>query len=830
MGVGETFNLDVLPFGLIETSIDPLLTQYLQFSVSAQNGEGIVFENVTYVKRSYFDRGPQTASIRSNLDNFSADIDTISVNPKGQSELSFNLSSLPQVSDPVEFRIYFYHAPAPGGDWADLVSTASGGTGLEVFGSLSSTTDSPFADIPPLQKFSIQAGTTKVIAGRISTDPTDNVSDPNGGIGEVDTVGNFALAGLPDAIGVYQNTVDSVFNNVACGDQRLTQPGFQLFSDGDWRVDQGRLIGIEPPAETFTVHEASRKATCFAGPNGTDHGLFYRFTTREDHTVYNFKDGKLNALVTIKAAQITPGDWTRLGTLVTNHVIGSSTFVIVPDTTHTSVYHDLGDGVEGATIGETPIGRHVQLLYTVAGQPFDTDKGYTAGPGDLRNAYGVNRQFFRVHDSMRVGVVWQSRDDGMVFATWFGADPTQFETVPLPGIAGSVLAAATSDDMGTLYAVMIQEGDGAPNDTRSGTLLKIAADGAELSRQSLDTSRDGLSIVEFGTLSDSRLIASLHHVEGQLALFMGRFRHRSSDGLNHEAGTAVIYDANTLEQVRPPWEASGHSWDNVMTHTQQGQFLAMDLGDNFPRGIHLHRFDHQRTESRVVYTFKTQHHTAPTHPLYRTCPNGTTYFQHSNDNKTYAELGGVVETAQGIVTIVASERSNLDNCRVDSELNDPRNLALILVRSDFEQATADPDNPSVVTDDLVLSQSDYTVEGEYYNFIGQLKKQRNTGVVWLTDYPTDLSQNASRVKIYPLSNDDILILWELWAPKAYLGTYAMIVRPDGAIVQPQTALSRLLRLNRRDDVFDHNGDIYTVAGDSQSRQIILNIIIGLASR
>jgi len=63
------------------------------------------------------------------------DIETLVVNPMGFESLNFDLSSLSTASGPVAFRIYFYGAPSFS-DWADLVSTARGGGGLRLNGTV----------------------------------------------------------------------------------------------------------------------------------------------------------------------------------------------------------------------------------------------------------------------------------------------------------------------------------------------------------------------------------------------------------------------------------------------------------------------------------------------------------------------------------------------------------------------------------------------------------------------------------------------------------------------------------------------------------------------
>lgn len=108
--------------------------QYLTFTVDSAVGTALDFDSLTYDKESYFGLGPTSASIRSSMDSFLTDIDTISVNAAGFQTLSFDLTSLARTSAPVEFRLYFYAAAENLVDWADLLSSAAGRNGLVLQG------------------------------------------------------------------------------------------------------------------------------------------------------------------------------------------------------------------------------------------------------------------------------------------------------------------------------------------------------------------------------------------------------------------------------------------------------------------------------------------------------------------------------------------------------------------------------------------------------------------------------------------------------------------------------------------------------------------------
>ena len=72
--------------------------------------------------------------------------------------------------------------------------------------------------------------------------------------------------------------------------------------------------------------------------------------------------------------------------------------------------------------------------------------------------------------------------------------------------------------------------------------------------------------------------------------------------------------------------------------------------------------------SRVVYTFKTLHGDTPCSPAGKSYPYweeistpSRPFYKWSNDNGTYTELGGVIETEEGYLVAFCSEKCYLDN-------------------------------------------------------------------------------------------------------------------------------------------------------------------------
>ncbi len=509
-------------------------------------------------------------------------------------------------------------------------------------------------------------------------------------------------------------------------------------------------------------------------------------------------------------------------------------FAAVPELPEDGSYHELSFGVRGATVARTAVGQVVQLRFPLPAPPFDTAIDYMGGPGSHENLYGQHRQFFPVRGPERPGVVWQDKRDGEVWVTWLSdSEPSRHRTAPIASVEGGgvVLAAATSDPEGALYYLLIQEGDGRPFEARRTWLVATEPDGSERQREELDATAEGLNMVEFGWLQEARFHAVLRWSDGNLGLMLARTMTQSGDGLNHQGGIAAVFHAGTLTLLRNHGQTSGHSFVNVLEVQESGGFVGLDLGDNYPRGVHLHRFGANSIASRVVYTFKTLHGTTPESPA------GVTYdpyeeisseqvpfYQWSNDNGTYTELGGLAATERGLTVVFATERSGLDNAAAGALLNDQRDVALLLVRSDFELAPRG-EGSNVVTDELIVAGGDGPVEeGGFYGFNGGWHPQRNVAPVWLTSYP-DSSRNASRVKLHRLTDERLLVLWETWDPHAYRDTRAVIVAPDGDVLVPAVSLGGRVRLGWRDDLLPMAAGVASLGGSARTSTLIVNLVL-----
>ena len=475
-----------------------------------------------------------------------------------------------------------------------------------------------------------------------------------------------------------------------------------------------------------------------------------------------------------------------------------------------------------------------QYRYALDRLPPGSVASFPFAPSEWQNRYTPRRRHFALDLGDGLGVMWQDAGGGIQFAR-ISSNLEAYDVVTLPD-DGNVLMAAANDS-GTLFYITLEMGS---RSERAARLLVHRYARGHHTFEELDTSPEHLNTI----VSDDRsTLMSLQHHDGRLAFILARTLHRSADGLNHQAADAMVLDADSLAPITGRWQTSGHSFDGFLTMSADGYFLGVDLGDNYPRGVHLHKFDESDRFSRVVYTFKTKHGTQPTNsagtafPVYEEISTADrVFYRWSNDNNTYTELAAVVETARGYTVVFVGEPDDqgraINNTRIgDGYLIDARNIGMVTVRKDFESVPVDWAMRNVVPDELIVTAGaggHVADEGAFYDFRGGWQPQRNTGVVWLTEYRDATRHNASRPKAISVGEDRILVLWETWSATDYRETYMMIVDPMGREVVAPTPLERGLRLHRRDDPIAVDGVVYVITSCERSRRLeITSFDLGL---
>ena len=210
----------------------------------------------------------------------------------------------------------------------------------------------------------------------------------------------------------------------------------------------------------------------------------------------------------------------------------------------------------------------------------------------------------------------------------------------------------------------------------------------------------------------------------------------------HQVASVYVFSARDPSTFKDLGTASSHSFGNYVVPESRGGFLGVDLGDNYPRGVHLHRFSPTGMASHIVFTYKTVHLPFPRKEgsavFKEISTSGKTYYTWSNDNGVYTELGGVVEGQASYSVIFATDRSPdgrvLDNRRaVEGHNDEPRDLAMLRIIKEFDKVRGGTE----VSDLLIaggLPKGSQSETGGFYDFGGQWVPQRVTGVIWLTSF------------------------------------------------------------------------------------------------
>lgn len=416
--------------------------------------------------------------------------------------------------------------------------------------------------------------------------------------------------------------------------------------------------------------------------------------------------------------------------------------------------------------------------------------------------------------------MWQDEDTRAIRMTWFALDLRSAETVQLlENSDRQQLVAAASNGKDEVAFIM---GSSVPLSDRKGNIDVYAVkfnitSGVELLRTKLDTTAAALNIHALSSSGASMAWDTLQ--SATIAVVLARTMTQSSDTLNHQSAIALILSADFLNVTTNHGQTSGHSFANSLLVSRDGSYVGMDLGDNYPRGVNLWRFNGtgKWKKSRVVYTFKTKHSSSPgsqPYPVYTEISTAnTTYYRWSNDNYVYTELAhpGIVETADGgLLVFFSGETPPLDNSKVGSALNTARNLGFVKV-------------PKDLTSSEVLSLGPVETGG-YYSFGGGWMNQTNKGINFLTNQ-TDIKASVSRPKTAVLPTGSILLLWELWSATDFNRSKYMVVDQNGAVLHSEDSIDYPLRLPIADDLTTVGGHAVGYAGTMDGQIVRYEICV-----
>jgi len=582
------------------------------------------------------------------------------------------------------------------------------------------------------------------------------------------------------------------------------------YNNRDYQVEYGTLTGsdgasipafkVHPPATIHTEFLASGTSLYFRVPQEWQHDL----------VVWRHDGGEL------KQSALIPHRSTGAGSFVGTEIRVDQldtpmVFAFVADGSRVSAWTPVSATVDGAKLASSEGFSVTGRRFQTPGRPFvpgpiSEGGDWGRGPGEHQGNYGIPKKLFPTERSDgREGVIWQDQQLFTVHATWLGLDMRSAETQTIySGTDAHLVAVAFSGDD---ELILLLVGRTRPTDKRQSVEVKVAKiqcmTGQTLATKALDSSKSGLNVHAFSSPGASMVWNSQ---TGMVGVVLARTMTQASDGLNHQGAIAFVLDAASLEIVRNHGQTSGHSFGNSLLLASDGSFISMDLGDNYPRGINLVRFDSRSRRSFVPYGFKTRHGTSPTSPAGGTYPEyteistaETTYYKWSNDNYVYTELGhaGLVEVADGLLIFFSGEQPPLDSSLVGSTLNAARNAGFVKVGKDLSQRQ-------------VLSPGSAQTGG-YYGFNGNWHTQENKGINFLTSF-NSVEDSVSRLKTAHVEDGKILLFWEVWTETAYKYSQMMVVDDSGVEQTSPWSLAYPVRLAIQDDLHVKGGRAVAYAG------------------
>lgn len=258
-------------------------------------------------------------------------------------------------------------------------------------------------------------------------------------------------------------------------------------------------------------------------------------------------------------------------------------------------------------------------------------------------------------------------------------------------------------------------------------------------------------------------------------------------GTRHQKAIATHINAETGAVTRASTMWVSHSFDQRALFDGTG-FVELHLGDAYPRTITVGRYPATgRGVTRDLFHIKG--------------PEG--------DNNTFMRLGGIAQVGHpefDYLVLFATERSR--GFEGDGEIRGTRDLALVRVRSDFEEVEGS-----------VIERSPQTAE---FTVVSSSKEQTNH-VRWLTDLGEN--RHVERPRIVAAGGGAIA-LWEEWTMSGMMsrfeGVYALSLGADGEVIEGPEALPGAKHISRGDDAISVGGRALYVSGSAEG--LVLNFV------
>ena len=123
--------------------------------------------------------------------------------------------------------------------------------------------------------------------------------------------------------------------------------------------------------------------------------------------------------------------------------------------------------------------------------------------------------------------------------------------------------------------------------------IKVDMDGNQIKQKTMNAGKgeNGLNIWKFFSSGGSLVWDTTSNTLGWT---VSRTMLKADDGINHQGCKVAILEADDLE-ILTIKTTSSHSFNNdiqIYNSSDTGtEYLAVDLGDGFPRGVHVHKID-----------------------------------------------------------------------------------------------------------------------------------------------------------------------------------------------------------------------------------------------
>ncbi|NIY90275.1 hypothetical protein HCZ64_24120, partial [Vibrio campbellii] len=415
--------------------------------------------------------------------------------------------------------------------------------------------------------------------------------------------------------------------------------------------------------------------------------------------------------------------------------------------------------------------------------------------------YLPNIGYSAVTNGTRDGVVWQDQTTDMLYYSEFNPDGTHNRTLSLPYTVGEIFLSATSNGQGDIVYGLAEK---TPHPNKV-TPIRVRLLRYDLNTESLtvektlNTSEVGEDAIDVYDVYDEVPFATKLVWSGDLiGMNILRKYAMAADGINHQGGWGIVYDANTLDHVKSWGQISGHQFAGTLMADSQGKFVASVLGDALPRGVNLVQFNDTELNTQKLLRIKTHHKTSANHyngaiidEYTEISTPSKTYYKWSNDNSTYTETAGVVEMDDRYISFMSSEGGT--NADVGAPHNASRNIAVVATGKNAGE-------------NKYFSMGEYQ-EFTFYDYFANRRYEFNQHVIWLTDF-INIQENVTRLKPLKLNDNVILLLMEIHTFDGYDYSAYMMINKELQVLVPLTRMRQDVIFGRSDELRVENGTAY----------------------